>query len=69
MSLEFIIIFVHEVLVGNASASGRIHLYRRVFIYIHFNISWRRAIARDEHRNVPIAEAQAMGAMALFGEK
>ncbi|MBD5245004.1 MAG: alanine--tRNA ligase [Barnesiella sp.] len=29
----------------------------------------REAIARDEHRNVPIAEAQAMGAMALFGEK
>ncbi len=29
----------------------------------------REAIARDERRNVPIAEAQAMGAMALFGEK
>ena len=29
----------------------------------------REAIARDEHRNVPITEAQAMGAMALFGEK
>ncbi len=29
----------------------------------------RQAIARDEHRDVPIAEAQAMGAMALFGEK
>ena len=29
----------------------------------------REAIARDEHRNVPIAEARAMGAMALFGEK
>lgn len=29
----------------------------------------RKAIARDERRNVPIAEAQAMGAMALFGEK
>ena len=29
----------------------------------------REAIARDEHRNVPIAEAQQMGAMALFGEK
>lgn len=29
----------------------------------------RMAISRDEHRNVPIAEAQAMGAMALFGEK
>ena len=29
----------------------------------------REAIARDERRNVPIAEAQSMGAMALFGEK
>lgn len=29
----------------------------------------RQAIARDEHRNVPIAEAMNMGAMALFGEK
>ena len=29
----------------------------------------REAIARDERREVPIAEAQAMGAMALFGEK
>lgn len=29
----------------------------------------REAIARDERRNVPIAEAQALGAMALFGEK
>ncbi len=29
----------------------------------------REAIARDEHRNVPIDEARAMGAMALFGEK
>ena len=29
----------------------------------------REAITRDEHRNVPIAEARAMGAMALFGEK
>ncbi len=29
----------------------------------------REAIALDEHRNVPIAEAKAMGAMALFGEK
>lgn len=29
----------------------------------------RMAIARDERRNVPIAEAQSMGAMALFGEK
>ncbi len=29
----------------------------------------RQAITRDERRNVPIAEAQAMGAMALFGEK
>lgn len=29
----------------------------------------REAIVRDEHRNVPIAEAMNMGAMALFGEK
>ena len=29
----------------------------------------REAIPLDEHRNVPIAEAKAMGAMALFGEK
>lgn len=29
----------------------------------------RQASARDERRNVPIAEAQEMGAMALFGEK
>ena len=29
----------------------------------------REAIARDEHRNVPIAQAREMGAMALFGEK
>ena len=29
----------------------------------------REAIARDERRDVPIAEARAMGAMALFGEK
>ncbi|MDE5744100.1 MAG: alanine--tRNA ligase, partial [Paramuribaculum sp.] len=29
----------------------------------------REAIARDEHRNVPIAQARDMGAMALFGEK
>ncbi len=29
----------------------------------------REAIALDEHRCVPIAEARAMGAMALFGEK
>ncbi len=29
----------------------------------------RMAIARDERRNVPIAEAREMGAMALFGEK
>ncbi len=29
----------------------------------------REAIARDERRDVPIAEAQKMGAMALFGEK
>ena len=33
------------------------------------NSKVRKAIARDEHRCVPIAEAQAMGAMALFGEK
>ncbi len=29
----------------------------------------RQAIARNERRNVPIAEAREMGAMALFGEK
>ncbi len=29
----------------------------------------RENIAIDEHRNVPISEAKAMGAMALFGEK
>jgi alanyl-tRNA synthetase len=29
----------------------------------------RQAIALDEHRNVPIAQAREMGAMALFGEK
>ncbi len=29
----------------------------------------RENILLDEHRNVPIAEANAMGAMALFGEK
>ena len=29
----------------------------------------RENFAREEFRNVPIAEAQAMGAMALFGEK
>ncbi len=29
----------------------------------------RQAIALDEHRDMPIAEARAMGAMALFGEK
>ncbi len=29
----------------------------------------REAIALDEHRSVPIAEAKTMGAMALFGEK
>ena len=33
------------------------------------NAEVRKAIARDEHRNVPIAEALEMGAMALFGEK
>ena len=29
----------------------------------------REAISREEHREVPIAEAREMGAMALFGEK
>ena len=29
----------------------------------------REAIALEEHRNMPIADAKAMGAMALFGEK
>ena len=29
----------------------------------------REAIARDEHRTLPIEQARAMGAMALFGEK
>ncbi|MBQ9466571.1 MAG: alanine--tRNA ligase [Muribaculaceae bacterium] len=29
----------------------------------------REATAREEHRDMPIAEARAMGAMALFGEK
>ena len=29
----------------------------------------RQTIARDEHREVPIAQAREMGAMALFGEK
>ncbi len=29
----------------------------------------RAAIAREEYRNMPIAEAKALGAMALFGEK
>ena len=29
----------------------------------------RQATVRDEHRNVPIAQAREMGAMALFGEK
>jgi len=33
------------------------------------NAKVREAIAREECRNVPIAEAKAMGAMALFGEK
>lgn len=33
------------------------------------NAKVREAIALDEHRNVPIAEAREMGAMALFGEK
>ena len=33
------------------------------------NAKVRQAIMRDEHRNVPIAKAHEMGAMALFGEK
>ncbi|MCM1348998.1 MAG: alanine--tRNA ligase [Firmicutes bacterium] len=33
------------------------------------NAMVREAIGRDEHRHMPIAEARAMGAMALFGEK
>ena len=33
------------------------------------NAMVRRAIPLEEHRNMPIAEAKAMGAMALFGEK
>jgi len=33
------------------------------------NIDIRRAIPLEEHRNMPIAEAQKLGAMALFGEK
>ncbi|HEY5505381.1 MAG TPA: alanine--tRNA ligase-related protein, partial [Sedimentisphaerales bacterium] len=33
------------------------------------NTAIRNNIALDEHRNTPIAEARAMGAMALFGEK
>lgn len=33
------------------------------------NAKVRQAIARDERRSVPIAEAKEMGAMALFGEK
>ena len=33
------------------------------------NAAIRKNIALDEHRNTPIAEARAMGAMALFGEK
>ena len=33
------------------------------------NAKVREAIARDERRSVPIAEAHEMGAMALFGEK
>jgi len=33
------------------------------------NAMVRRAVPRDERRHVPIAEARAMGAMALFGEK
>ncbi len=33
------------------------------------NARIRANYAREEYRNIPIAEAQAMGAMALFGEK
>ena len=33
------------------------------------NAKVRQAIALDERRNVPIAEARELGAMALFGEK
>ena len=33
------------------------------------NLDIRRAIPLEEHRNMPIAEAQKLGAMALFGEK
>ena len=33
------------------------------------NIKVRQSIPLEEHRNMPIAEARAMGAMALFGEK
>ena len=33
------------------------------------NAKVRMAMPLDEHRNMPIAEARAMGAMALFGEK
>ena len=33
------------------------------------NAMVRRAIAREEHRAIPIDEAREMGAMALFGEK
>ena len=33
------------------------------------NANVRKAIPLDEHRSLPIAEARAMGAMALFGEK
>ena len=33
------------------------------------NANVRKAIPLDEHRSMPIADARAMGAMALFGEK
>ena len=33
------------------------------------NAKVRKSISLDEHRNVPIAKAHEMGAMALFGEK
>ena len=33
------------------------------------NSNVRQAVARDEHRDLPIDQAREMGAMALFGEK
>lgn len=38
-------------------------------VEIRVNEAIRKNIRLDEHRNTPIAEARAMGAMALFGEK